>query len=88
MANERDVGTFQGSAKELSRNLGQEIDASITYDLSPHINLGLYTGYFFPGAFFKEERDDTAGSLFTPFARGDGNANSAYQIELITEFKF
>jgi hypothetical protein len=88
LANEKGVGKLGKAAKELSRNLGQEIDLSFSYDINKHLNISLYTGYFLPGKYFKEERDDTQGSLFTPFARGDGSADSAYQIELVTEFRF
>ena len=87
-ANERGVGTLGDLAKELSRNLGQEIDLSFYYDINNNVNISLCAGYFFPGKYFKEERDDTGGSLFTPFVRGDGNANAAYQIELSLEFNF
>lgn len=87
-ANQKGVGTLNGEAKELSRNLGQEIDLSLYYDISKNINVSLCTGYFLPGRYFREERDDTGGSLFTPFVRGDGNANSAYQIELSLEMEF
>lgn len=87
-ANERGVGSLEGVAKELSRNLGQEIDLTLSFEVNEHFNISLYSGYFLPGKYFREERDDTEGSLFTPFVRGDGNANAAYQIELVTEFKF
>lgn len=87
-ANEKGVGKFDDVAKELSRNLGQEIDVSFSYDVNKHINVSLYGGYFFPGRYFKERRDDTEGSLFTPFVRGDGSADPAYQIELVAEFRF
>jgi hypothetical protein len=87
-ANERGVGMLGGFAKELSRDLGQEIDASLCYKINKNTNVSLSTGYFFPGKYFREERDDTAGSLFTPFVRGDGNANGAYQIELSLELEF
>jgi len=88
MANEEGVGMYEGLARYLSRELGQEIDLSLSYDLNENINISLCTGYFFPGRFFKEKRDDTAGSLFTPFVRGDGKADGAYQIELSAEFNF
>ncbi len=87
-ANERGIGTLAGFAKELSRDLGQEIDLSFSYDINKNVNVSLCTGYFSPGKYFKEERDDINGSLFTPFVRGDGNANAAYQLELSAEFKF
>lgn len=88
LANEKGVGTLDGFAKELSRDLGQEVDVSFYYDINKNINVSLCTGYFYPGGYFMEERDDVGGSLFTPFARGDGKANSAYQIELSVEFIF
>ncbi|MBU1870057.1 MAG: hypothetical protein KJ818_06265, partial [Candidatus Omnitrophica bacterium] len=69
-------------------NLGQEVDLSFSYALNKNINITLDTGCFFPGKYFLEERDDTSGILFTPYVRGDGNANNAYQIELATEFQF
>ncbi|MFA5356321.1 MAG: hypothetical protein WC301_02810 [Candidatus Omnitrophota bacterium] len=87
-ANERGVGMLGGVAKELSRDLGQEIDLSFYYDMTENISLSLCAGYFSPGRYFKEERDDTEGSLLTPFVRGDGNADGAYQIELSVEFNF
>ena len=88
MANERGVGMYEGLSRYLSRDLGQEIDLSLSYDLNENININLCTGYFFPGKYFKEKRDDTGGSLFTPFVRGDGRANSAYQIEFTVECEF
>jgi len=88
MANEKGVGTFEDVAKELSRKLGHEIDLSFYYDINKNINISLCTGYFFPGSYFKETRDDTEGSLFTPFVRGDGLADDAYQIELAMEISF
>lgn len=88
LANEKGVGELHEAAKGLSRKLGQEIDLSFSYDMNKHTNLNLCAGYFFPGKYFKEERDDTEGSLFTPFVRGDGEADDAFQIELVAEFKY
>lgn len=87
-ANKKGIGTLGGFAKELARNLGQEVDLSFSYDITKNTNISLCAGYFSPGKYFKEERDDTAGSLFTPFVRGDGNANNAYQLEASVEFSF
>jgi hypothetical protein len=81
-AAERGIGTFAGETRTLSTDLGHELDLYVSYDLTPHVSLGLFGGYFFPGQFYKEERDDDAGSLFTPFLRGDGEADGAYQIEM------
>ncbi|MDD5045020.1 MAG: alginate export family protein [Candidatus Omnitrophica bacterium] len=87
-ANERGVGKLNNVARELSRDLGNEVDLRLSYDISEHLNISLYTGYFWPGKYFREERDDTDGSLFTPFVRGDGEADDAYQIELVAAFEF
>ncbi len=87
MAAERGIGTYNGEAKTLSRDLGNELDVSCTYALNDNISLSLGGGYFFPGNFYKEERDD-AGSLFTPIVQGDGKADNAYQIELSLTLSF
>lgn len=78
---ERGVGTFEGESKKLSADLGNELDLSLDYALNKNITLSLLGGYFFPGKYYREDRDDSEGSLFTPFVRGDGEANGAYQIE-------
>lgn len=85
---EKGVGTFNTVSKKLSSDLGNEVDFSCYYTLNDNITLSVLTGYFFPGKYYKEERDDTTGSLFTPFIRGDGETNGAYQIELSMECKF
>ena len=82
MAAEEGVGVYNGSARKLSCDLGNEIDASCAYVFNDSVSLSLSGGYFFPGRFYKEERSDDTGSLFTPFIRGDGKADGAYQIEL------
>lgn len=86
---EKGIGTYDGISKKLSSDLGNEIDLSFSYALNNNVTLSLLSGYFFPGKYYKEERNDTAGtSLFTPFIRGDGKANGAYQIEISMEVKF
>jgi len=84
----RPVGTLDGEGKYLSRDLGYEADLFIDYKASQHLTVGFLGGYFIPGKFYKENRDDATGSLFSPFLRGDGQANNAYQIELYAELKF
>ena len=74
--------------KRLSADLGSEIDAFADYELGKGIVVSLLGGYFIPGHYYKEVRDDTEGSLLSPFVRGDGNADPAYQIELALEMKF
>lgn len=85
---ERGVGTLGGETKGLSCDLGNELDMYFNYDLSKHVALSLFCGYFFPGQYYKEERDDAAGSLFSPFVRGDGEADGAYQIEASVTFSY
>jgi len=85
---ERGVGTLGGVSRELSPDLGDEIDLFFNYEMNENITLSLFGGYFFPGRFYKEERDDTEGSLFTPFVRGDGEIDGAYQAELSLILEF
>jgi len=56
--------------------------------LNKNVKLGFLGGYFFPGRYYKERRDDTQGSLLSPFVRGDGDADNAYQVELVMEVTF
>jgi hypothetical protein len=85
---EKGVATFNSEAKYLSRDLGSELDLFIDYELNSNILISFLGGYFSPGEHYKEERNDTPGSLLTPFVRGDGSVNSAYQLELAVEFTF
>jgi hypothetical protein len=85
---ERGVGVTDGQGRYLSRDLGFEPDIYLDYKLNDHMTFGILFGYFLPGKYYKERRDDTDGSIFSPCVRGDGNANSAYQLELSMEIKF
>ncbi|MCX5702785.1 MAG: hypothetical protein NTW64_07480 [Candidatus Omnitrophica bacterium] len=85
---ERGVGIQGGQARYLSRELGQEVDLFIDYQLSQNTLISVLGGCFFPGKYYKELREDAGGSLFSPFVRGDGDADCAYQFELAVEFKF
>ncbi|MFA6130387.1 MAG: hypothetical protein WC731_05355 [Candidatus Omnitrophota bacterium] len=84
----RPVGRLNGEGKYLSRDLGYEADIYIDYKASQHMTIGFLSGCFIPGKFYKEKRDDTGGSLFSPYLRGDGSANNAYQLEFYVELKF
>ncbi|MDD5560893.1 MAG: hypothetical protein PHT50_02025 [Candidatus Omnitrophica bacterium] len=84
----RPVGTLGGEGKYLSRDLGFEADFYIDYKASRHMTIGLLGGCFIPGKFYRERRDDLDGSLFSPYVRGDGSANNAYQLEFYVELKF
>jgi hypothetical protein len=85
---ERGVGLLDDEPKFLSPDLGYEADLFIDYKLTENTLVNILGGCFFPGRYYKEERDDTEGSLFTPFLRGDGYANFAFQIELAVELRF
>jgi hypothetical protein len=82
------AGMLNGEPKRLSADLGEEIDLFIDYQATKNVLISFLTGYFFPGDYYKEERDDTPGSLFSPFVRGDGSVDPAFQIELSLELKF
>lgn len=85
---EKGVGTLNGEGKFLSRDLGWETDVFVDYQLNKNILVSLLGGYYIPGRYYKEERDDTEGSLFSPFVRGGPKADPAFQIELAVETKF
>jgi len=85
---ERGVGMLNDEAKYLSRDLGYEFDLTGDYQLNKNVLLSLSGGYFSPGRYYKEKRNDTQGSLFSPYLRGDGHINSAYQIEMSMELEF
>jgi hypothetical protein len=88
MAFNRGVGTLNDEARYLSRNLGCELDSYLDYKAKENLTFSLAAGCFLPGEYYKEERDDTEGSLFSPYIRGDGKADKAYQIELTVELTF
>jgi hypothetical protein len=84
----RPVGTLDGESRYLSRDLGIEADFFVDYKATEHISVGFLGGYFIPGKYYKEKRDDVDGSMFSPYVRGDGQANNAYQFEFYVELKF
>jgi len=84
----RPVGVYEGEGKFLSRDLGCETDLFIDYYIKPNILFSILGGYFIPGQYYKEKRDDVDGSLFSPYLRGDGLADCAYQLEMSVEVKF
>lgn len=84
----RGVATLNSQGRYLSRELGKELDLFLDYKISDDILVSFLGGMFFPGRYYKQERDDTSGSLFSPFVRGDGEADSAYQLEVAVEMKF
>ncbi len=83
----RPVGTLGGEGKYLSRDLGMEADLFVDYKATKKISVGFLGGYFIPGRYYREKRDVDA-TLFSPYLRGDGNANNAYQLEFYVELKF
>jgi hypothetical protein len=85
---EKGAGVFNSVAKYLSRDLGYELDLFIDHQLNQNVLISFLAGYFLPGRYYKEARSDTTGRLFSPFVRGDGNADCAYQVEIAVEFKY
>jgi hypothetical protein len=89
MANvQKGIGMYNNVPKVISPDLGHEVDIYLNYLATKNITLRACGGIFFPGAAFREERDDINGSLFTPFVRGDGKADPAYQLEVSVEIGF
>lgn len=85
---QKGIGMYNNVPKVISAELGNEVDLSFEYKATKNIALRIGSGIFFPGPAFREERDDVNGSLFTPFVRGDGKADPAYQLELSAEINF
>ena len=85
---DRPIGMEGGAGKYLSQDLGMEADLFIDYKATKNITVGFLGGYFIPGQYYKEKRDDTDGSPFSPYLRGDGQVNNAYQLEFYVELKF
>lgn len=88
MSFERGVATLNGTGRYLSRDLGAEFDFYIDYQFNDNILISFLGGCFFPGQYYREERDDTDGSIFSPYLRGDKDADSAYQVELSIQYSF
>ena len=84
----RPVGMLDDNAVYLSRELGDEIDFWADYKLNKNITLSFLGGYFFPGAYYKENRSDTDGSLLSPCVSGSGDPDSAFQLEFSVECTF
>ena len=84
----RPVGVVDGQGVYLSQDLGYEADVFVDYKVNKQITVGFLGGYYIPGQFYKAQRDDTTGSLFSPCLRSDGNPNNAYQVEFYAEMRF
>jgi hypothetical protein len=78
---EKGIGMYNNVPKFISPDLGHEYDIYYSYAVTENITFTTYAGIFCPGAAYREERTDEGGSLFTPFVRGDGKADPAYQME-------
>lgn len=85
---EKGIGMYNNVPKVISPDLGNEIDLYADYFITKNILFSVAAGAFFPGAAYREERTDATGSLFTPFVRGDGKADPAYQLEISMELQF
>jgi len=82
------AGTLNGEPIRLPAELGYEVDAMVDYRFNKNVLISFLGGYFIPGHYYTTVRDDTAGSLLSPFVRGDGKADCAYQVELSMELTF
>lgn len=85
---EKGIGMYNNVPKVISPDLGNEVDLNLRHLLTKQVKLNFLGGVFFPGAAYREERTDINGSLFTPFVRGDGKADPAYQLEMGVEIIF
>jgi len=85
---ERGVGMYNFVAERISPDLGNEFDLSLICAFNDNLTLEVYGAIFLPGRAYKKVRDDTGGSLFTPFVRGDGKADPAYQLEACLALTF
>lgn len=85
---QKGIGLYNGIPKVISTDIGNEVDVYFSYDINKSLKINVLSGIFFPGAAYREERTDTGGSLFTPFVRGDGKADPAYQFEINMEMSF
>lgn len=78
-----------GRVKEFSKDLGQEVDLFVSYQLTKNVKLSILGGYFMPGDYYTEVRTDTAATnIFAPTPRRDGKADEAYQLELGMDITF
>lgn len=84
----RPAATLNGEARYLPKELGYELDWGLDFKLSDNALISLLAGYFIPGKYYRQQRDDASGSLLSPFVRGDGKADNAYQFEIALEFTF
>lgn len=82
------AGTLNSEGKYLSADLGYELDFTLDYKVNRNILVSFAGGYFFPGKHYKEKRDYVGVSILSPYVRGDGEADGAYQIEFSVEFQF
>lgn len=85
---ERGIGMYNNVPKVLSPDLGNEVDLYVNYKVNERVKFLISSGIYFPGAAYREERTDTRGSLFTPYVRGDGKPDPAYQLEAGFEITF
>lgn len=85
---QKGIGMYNNVPKVISPELGNEVDIFFEWLATKNIALGVVGGIFLPGPAYREERTDVNGSLFTPYVRGDGKADPAYQLEMSMEMSF
>lgn len=78
-----------GQISKFPKDLGNEIDFFISYELTKHIKLSVLSGYFIPGRYYKQRRgDNSSTNIFAPTPRRDGKADVAYQLEAGLDISF
>lgn len=79
---ERGIGSLTNEDGEviwekLSRDLGHELDLNLNVRLSQYLRIEIFLGYFIPGNYYTEKRDDE-GTSFSPLIRGGGEVDNVF----------
>lgn len=77
--------------KQLSKDLGSEIDFYATYSITHSLSVGAHGGLFMPGDYYKTVRTDLQGDRngeISQTVRADGSAENAHQVEFFVTYKF
>ena len=67
--------------KKLSRDLGHELDALLSLDITEWLSIETLVAYFIPGKYYSQKRED-GGTDFSPQIRGDGDVDGVFHSEI------